>query len=190
MLFNKYKTMPLIPYRIVEYLALYNENIWKILKYDGYDCLSQDNLTFDEKLQLIWKREGNQQDYNIFFTQLVENMIIDSTTILKIYKALTTPRNTLTGVAAYEFDILYGGKISLIEYEGVPCNRGDVMETELLKTLNGADVGGVGELQFNVQLSTSSRSTLNLGNNKTFTGTSLILGVQLLDVGGNEGECS
>lgn len=189
MAFNLYQGMPFIPYKIIQYLALNNENIWKILKYDDYDCLSKPNLTLAEKMDLVWNRQGNQEDYNVFFTQLVENSILESTTILKIYKIITTPRDSIHGVAGYEFDILYGGKIALIDYDGIPCNRGDVMESEILQTLNGADVGGVGLLQFNAKLTSMSRSNLNLGNSKTFTGTSLIMGVELIDVGGDGESC-
>ena len=106
MLYNKYEFMPYIPYKIVEYLATNNENLWKILKYNDYDCLSKPNLTFEEKIALIWNTEGNQESYSIFFSQLVENMIPDSKSILKIYKVLTTPRNTIQAVGSYEFDIL------------------------------------------------------------------------------------
>ena len=42
--YNAYKSMPYIPYRIIEYLANNNENIWKILKYNTYDCLSREDL--------------------------------------------------------------------------------------------------------------------------------------------------
>lgn len=189
MLFNHYEFMPYIPYKIVEYLATNNENLWKILKYNDYECLSKPNLTFEEKIAMIWNREGNQQDFSIFFSQLVENMIPDSKSILKIFKVLTTPRDTIRAVGSYEFDILYGGKIALVEYNGIPCNRGDVVEAEILKTLNGADVGGVGMLQFNTKLSTASRSSLNLGNSKTFTGTSLVLSVELSDLGESDTTC-
>lgn len=189
MLYNKYEFMPFIPYRVIEHLAVHNDNLWKILKYNDYDCLSKPDLTFEEKLALIWNQEGNQEDYNVFFSQLIENMIPESKTILKLYKILTTPKDTIRGVSSYEFDILYGGKIALVKYNGIPCNRGDVVEAELLKTLNGADVGGVGMLQFNTKLSSASRSSLNLGNSKTFTGTSLILNVEMSDVGDNTDLC-
>ena len=184
--YNTYKSMPYIPYRIIEYLANNNENIWKILKYNTYDCLSREDLTFDEKMKLIWSHEGNQEDYGIFFTALVENMIPVSKTILKIYKDVTIPRGRVNAVAGYEFDILYGGKISLIEYNGVPCNRGDVCEMEILSTLNGVEIGEVGKLEFNTQQLSASRSALNIGDNKSFTGTSLMLAVDVSDTGDYE----
>ena len=184
-MYNKYISMPYIPYRIIEYLANNNENLWKILKYNTYDCLSEDDLTFEEKMELVWSHEANQEDYKIFLTALVENMIPVSGTIIKIYKEMTLPRNHINAVAGYEIDILYGGKIALVEYNGIPCNRGDVCEAEILSTLNGVEVDGVGKLEFSMKKLGSSRSSLNIGDNKSFTGTSLIMGVDISDIGDN-----
>ena len=187
--YNKFVSMPFIPYRIMEYLAYNNENIWKILRYDTYDCLSKSNLTFDEKMDLIWKNQGNQQDYRVFLTWLVENMIPDSITLLKLFRYNTMPQNNLEAYATYEFNLLYGGKIALIDYQGVPCSRGDVLEAEILQTLNGKDVGGVGMLQFNRQVSSVSHSQLNIGNNETFEGISLWMGIYINEVGADAYGC-
>lgn len=185
-MYNDFISMPYIPYRIIEYLAYNNENLWKILKYNTYDCLSEEDLTFEEKMGLIWSHESNQEDYRIFFTALVENMIPTSETMLKIYKDITIPQSRVNAIAGYEFDILYGGKISLIEYNGVPCNRGDVCEAEILSTLNGVEIGGVGRLEFNIEKISASRSALNIGDNKNFTGTSLLLAIDISDIGDDE----
>ena len=184
-MYNDFISMPYIPYRIIEYLANNNENLWKILKYNTYDCLSEDDLTFEEKMELVWSHEANQEDYKIFLTALVENMIPVSGTIIKIYKEMTLPRNHINAVAGYEIDILYGGKIALVEYNGIPCNRGDVCEAEILSTLNGVEVDGVGKLEFSMKKLGSSRSSLNIGDNKSFTGTSLLMGVDISDIGDN-----
>lgn len=181
--YNDYKMMPYIPYRIIEYLATNNENLWKILKYNTYDCLSEDDLTFDEKMKLIWNSQLKQEDCNIFFSDLIEDSIPAEKTILKIYKYFTIPQDIIHADALYEFDILYGGKISLIDYNGYPCNRGDVFEAELLSTLNGVNVGGVGMLEFNRKKSSMSKSGLNIGDNKSFTGTSLIMVTDISNIG-------
>lgn len=187
--YNTYSFMPMIPYRIMEYLAYNNENLWKILKYEDYYCLSKPALSFQQKMELIWKQQGDQQNYNVFLTYLVENMILESTTILKLFKYNTIPQNNIIGYSTYEFNLLYGSKISLIEHQGVPCSRGDVLEAEIISTLNGKDVGGVGMLQFNTQVSPASRSQLNIGNNKTFEGVTLMMGVKMDDLGMEEGSC-
>ena len=187
--YNDYARLPFIPYKIVEYLAMNNENIWKLLKYDSYDCLSKPDLTLSEKMELVWT-EGRQEKKRLFLTNLIEDMIGDSTTVIKINKLNTAPKDHLQSVTSYEFSILYGGKISMVSYEGIPCNRGDIFEYELLSTLNGVNVGGVGTMQFNNKLSSFSRSANNIGNNKTYTGVNIIMGVLTTNIKAQKGnEC-
>lgn len=182
--FNKFLTLPFIPYRIVVALTQ-NDNFFKLLKYNTYNALSMPNLTEDEKLQLICKDFDDMHNYNIFLTNVEPNELVNSKTILKLYRYDTLPINHIVSTISYRFDILYGTKNALVDYQGVPCPRVDVMEMELMKTLNGADVAGVGKLQFNHDLSRLCRSTLNIGNNYTFTGTSIVMATQLADLGGD-----
>jgi hypothetical protein len=179
MLFNDFATMPYIPYKIIEYLANNNENIWKLMAYGTYDALTKPNLTLNEKLALVWKGESKQESYNVFLNRTVNNAEPNATTILKLYRYETNPKDHLKATLSYEFDVLFGSKISLVEYNDIPCNRGDVFEEQILSTLNGTDVGGVGVLQFNHKLSTLARSGMNIGNNSTYSGVSIIMNVQV-----------
>lgn len=178
MLFNQLTMMPYAPYRIIEYLANSNQNIWKMMYYKSYDCLSQADLTLDQKLALIWRGASDQKEYNVFMNRTIDDAEPEATCILKLYRLDTLPENHILATSCYEFDFLFGSKISLVEYNGLPCNKGDVFETELMQTINGVDIGGVGLLQFNHELSTMARSGLNLGNNKTYSGDSIIMSVQ------------
>ncbi len=180
--FNKFTSLPFIPYRIIVELTK-NDNFFKLLKYNTYNALSMPNLSEDEKLELICKDFDDMHNYNIFLTNIEPNELVSSKTILKLYRYDTVPENQVLATICYKFDILYGTKNALVEYQGVPCPRVDLMEMELMKTLNGADVAGVGFLQFNHDLSRLCRSTLNIGNNYTFTGTSIVMATQMADVG-------
>lgn len=182
-LYNQYSALPYIPYNILKYLVENNENIWKLLKYNTYDALSKENLTHDEKIALLWTQQDNQERYRVFLTNLLSNMIPDATSMLRIYRIGTTPINHLLGTSVYEFDMLFGDKIAMVEYENTPCNRADVFEMELLKTLNGKEVSGVGVLQFNQKVSVLSRSVMNIGNDKTYTGISILMAVNIGNIG-------
>lgn len=181
--FNKFTSLPFIPYKILVAL-MDNDNFFKLLKYNTYDALSKPALSEDEKVAMICTDVDDMQNYNIFLTNVEPNELISSKTILKVYRYDTLPENSTLATICYRFDILYGTKNSMVGYNGVPCSRVDVMEMELMKTLNGADVAGVGMLQFNHELSRLSRSTLNVGNNYTFTGTSIIMATQIADIEG------
>ena len=106
-LYNDYKFMPYIPYRILEYLANNNENLWKILKYDTYDCLSKEDLTNILKLK----------DFGIIaqYEKLLEvdniKLEIDESAVLKIvdiaYKSTTGARSLKQVMEKIMLDIMF-----------------------------------------------------------------------------------
>ena len=184
-MFNRLTALPKVPYNILSYLALSPsaENIWKMLKYNSYDALSQPNLSFDEKMDLVW-REGTQEKFGVFFTNLVEDAITESKCIFKCYQYyIHANPNSYNSTVVYAFDFLYGGNMSLVGYEGVPVNRGDLFIHEVLKTLNGVDVGGVGKLIFDDNQSRYDAGRSVIGDSKKFTGVTLYLSTMIGDIG-------
>lgn len=178
LLYNSYETVPYIAYNIVNHL-LKNEVIWKILKYDDYDALSKDDLTDDEKIDMIWRGQENQEDYNVFLTPMEVDIIDDSKTRLKIYDYMIVGQNKDIGILLMRFNILCFNKSTMIEYNGIPCSRLTVMKAELLKELNGADVGGVGVMEMNNELQRYCGSTQDSGNNKNVIGDTLTMALQI-----------
>ncbi|MBQ0141792.1 MAG: hypothetical protein KBT06_03155 [Prevotellaceae bacterium] len=182
-MYSSLSQLPKGLYNILTYLALNNENIWKMMKYNSYDALSHPNLSMGEKLAFLWKH-GAQEEYSLFFTNLVEDEICESKCILKMYQYYihANPSQYLSTIV-YAFDFLYGGTMSLVDYDGVPANRGDLFVHEIMATLNGADIDGVGKLQFNDKLSRYSAARSVIGNSKTFTGESVYMTVLMGDAG-------
>lgn len=168
---------------MLKYLALEDEIIWKLLKYSDYDALSQPNLTFSEKMDLIWKNGDPQEDYGVFFTNLIEDAIPESKFILKVYNFYIQPKELYSGVVIYCLEALYGGKMSLVDYNGIPISRGDLFINRVLSVLNGADVNGVGKMTFCDDMSRYDFARSVVGNSKTFTGVQLFLSVMVGDTG-------
>lgn len=185
-MYNSMSRLPWIPYKILEYLALNDEILWKLLAYNDYDALSKPNLTFSEKMDLIWKT-GPQERFGVFFTMLVEDAIPESKCILKIYDYYIHANQLYTGTVVYAFDFLYGGQMSLVEYNGIPVSRGDLFINRILEVLNGVEVGGVGKLVFFDDMSRYDLARSIIGNSKTFTGVQLFMSVDVGDVGRDEG---
>jgi hypothetical protein len=102
---------------------------------------------------------------------------------MKVYKYQTAPVTNVRAVLSYRFDIMFGSKIPLVKFNGITCNRGDVIEMEIMKTLNGEDVAGVGFLQYDERLSALCSSRVGIGNNYTFTGLTIVMATQVADVG-------
>lgn len=185
-MYNSLSALPTIPYNILVYLARQDEIIWKLLKYNSYDALSKPDLTFDEKLALIW-RSGAQEKYGVFFTMLVEDAICESKSIMKIYDYYIHANELYTSTAVYAFDFLYGGQMSLVDYNGTPVSRGDLFINRILTVLNGAEVGGVGKLTFFDNMSRYALGKAVIGNSKTFTGVQLFMAVNVGDTGEEHG---
>lgn len=182
-MYNSLSALPNSLYNILEYLVVHNENIWKMLKYNSYDALSYPNLTVKEKLDFLWKT-GQQEKYSVFFTNLIEDEIAVSKCIFKLYTYyIHANPNAYLATSVFAFDFLYGGEMSLVDKDGIPVNRGDLFIHEILSTLNGAEIGGVGKLQFNDDLSRYTAARSVIGNSKTFTGVTLYLSTLMGDSG-------
>ena len=82
MAFNNYKEMPQLPYKVIATLLTEEsesaENFWKLLKYADVEALSKPNLTYDEKVALIWRGDSIEQNYNVFLKPLVGSSLDDA----------------------------------------------------------------------------------------------------------------
>lgn len=185
-MYNSLSTMPFVPYNVLTYLATQEEIIWKLLKYPEYEALDKPDLTFDEKMSMIWKK-GPQEDYNVFFTNLVEDAIPESKCIFKCYQYYIQPSELYVSTCIYAFDILFGGQMALVEYQGLPVSRGDLMVQRIVECLNGVSVNGVGRFVFSLDQSRYDLGRSVIGNSKTYTGFQLFMSVLIGDSGKSEG---
>lgn len=185
-MYNSLSRLPTIPYNIMVYLAKSTDPIadvfWKMLAYKDYKTLSHEPLTFQQKMKLVWA-QGKQDTYSVFLTNLIEDAMAESKQIVKIYQYYIHASELYTSTVVYAFDCLYGGQMSLVEYNGVPVNRGDLFIHCILTLLNGVEVGGVGKLTFLDDMSRYSAARSIIDNNKTFTGVQLYMAVNVGDTG-------
>ena len=189
-MYNSLSRLPTIPYNIMVYLAKSGDPIaeifWKMLAYKDYKALSHEPLTFQQKMKLVWA-QGKQDTYSVFLTNLIEDAMAESKQIVKIYQYYIHASELYTSTVVYAFDCLYGGQMSLVEYNGIPVNRGDLFIHCILALLNGVEVGGVGKLTFLDDMSRYSAARSTIGNNKTFTGVQLYMAVDVGDAGTEDG---
>lgn len=189
-MYNSLSRLPTIPYNIMVYLAKSTDPVaeifWKMLAYKDYKALSHEPLTFQQKMKLVWA-QGKQDTYSVFLTNLIEDAMAESKQIIKIYQYYIHASELYTSTVVYAFDCLYGGQMSLVEYNGIPVNRGDLFIHCILALLNGVEVGGVGKLTFLDDMSRYSAARSTIGNNKTFTGVQLYMAVDVGDAGTEDG---
>lgn len=188
-MFNQLTPMPFIPYKIISHLAkdVKAEGLWKLLKYNTEDALSKPNLTLAEKMALLCRNNADQNKYSVFLTRLIENEQIEERTILKIYKIATIAEDRYISTCAYAFDVLTGAKSSIVDYDGIPCSRLDVMEQILVKSLNGIGVNGVGQFVCDRDLHRACGAAYGIGNNTNYEGVQVVMAVRVSDL--NDREC-
>ena len=187
MAFNDFKEMPQIPYKIVATLLTETsqaaEDFWKLLKYTEVDALEKDNLTYDEKVALIWTGDSIEQNYNVFLKPLIGSSLdtAEAQTQLRVFRYTTMPITRFESVISFEADFITNEKTSLVYQNGLLCERTDLMEAFFLDIMNGRDIEiGSGFVTFDRELSRSCNSQLNIGNSKTFYGRSLVMALEFI----------
>lgn len=199
--FNQFSNLDSIDMRIINYLRDTEceevERIWKLLRYSTIRALFEKPLTKEEKNSLIY-RDEDQMTKRVFNFPLVEDTITDTCSILKVYIHSIEPtthltakvnieidilsHNNLTNVYNDESDLLDGGRE--IEEKIITKNRNNILLKSILKVLNGANIEGVGMLQFNMELTKESKVQNRLNNQDNFYGYSLVMSCIMSDLNG------
>ena len=187
MAFNNYKEMPQLPYKVIATLLTEEsqsaEDFWKLLKYADVEALSKPNLTYEEKVALIWRGDSIEQNYNVFLKPLVGSSMDDAEaqTQLRVFRYTTQPVTRFEAVMTIEADFITNGKTCLVYQDGLLCERTDLMESLFLDVMNGRDIEiGSGVVMFDRELSRSCNSQLNIGNSKSFYGRSLVMALEFI----------
>lgn len=141
-----------------------NDNICKLLKYNDSFALFED-ITEDEKYELI-NQDGDTTNTRIFYQPFNNNTITDERSELRIYYYSFKPDNLYLTKANIGFDLVIHNNLWRLE-QGK--QRPTSLFREILKSLNGQEVDGVGELIF-----LDAPCVLRFFN-KSFTGYSFMM---------------
>ena len=199
--FNKFHNLDSIETRIINYLKDTNTDdcnrLWKLLKHSDMKALYKDNLSATDKKNLIYQ-DRNEVDCRVFTFPYIEDNFTEVCSVIKVYMYSVQPVNHLISIVNIGIDILTHNKISNVyndesdildggrevEENISTKNRNAVMLKAILATLNGADVEGVGVLQFNKELSDKCQAEMKLSNNRNFYGYTVVLSCQMSGMGG------
>lgn len=202
--FNRFSNLDSVQERIINYLILTNttdiNRIWKLLKYNTIDALLKDDLTQEEKAKLVDNDGIHQSEKKVFRYPFIEDAFTVESSILRIYVDNLIPKNHLYSTVNIGFEIISHNKISNvyndasdeieqeriyrpIEKEVYIKDRNTVLLKSLLSALNGADVSGVGVLQFNSKESPFDNAKYGIFNNKNYSGFRLIMSCGMSGVG-------
>ena len=182
--YNQYDGLQNFTLLIIQHLMLNNEDIWKLLKYDTQDALEKPNLTREEKAKLIYPGAsgGDMDDYRVFRTPYLDDLTTNQQAQLRVYLESITPDTRLYGTVDVNIEVICHVKmIELNDYQ----NRAESIVWQVIKTLNGADVGGIGKLFFDRNGSFYDLIKMNRYNNRNFYGYTITMSTKM----GNVSEC-
>lgn len=164
--FNNFKGVSRIPYFIVSELLWNNEDIWKLLYYTApvNDPLSQPNLTAEQKHSLIYNGKGEENHYRVFFTTFPkQKQFTLQSQQIRIYRVRSMPNDSEISNVSWAFELPCHEDIDTITIDNgqTLVNRTDLLTELLFDILNGAEIGGIGVLQFNNDSSNNFNDALD-----------------------------
>lgn len=188
--FASYLKVSEIPYIIIEKLALSETNIsqkiWKLLKYTTTDALGKPNLTFEEKMEMVWtpdKQNSTQQNlFTVFLKPLISSSLNtdESQTQLKIFRNTINALDQYSSVINFEFNVIVNEMASMVYNENnILVEKTDLLESLLLDELQGLDLGvGSSSLMFTRISGGICDSQLSINNGKSLYGRSFIMALR------------
>ena len=160
----------MLPYNIIAYLMENNENIWKLLKYNGNDALDKPNLTLEEKSALIYNGEIDGDGYRVFMNEFIDDAFVDMISMIRIFPVATFPDSRVVAIQDMVCQIVVHNKIDMLNSY---CTRLDSIIEEFISTLNGADIGGLGVLFMDSDRRRSNGVMRGFSNNRNFYGAKI-----------------
>lgn len=122
--FNRFVNLDNIEWNIIMYLVdsqtKYAKNIWKILKYDTEDCLLKDDVSRQDRLDLIYTNNGDSSVKRVFMTPYTDDGWTQQSSHLHIFVDTIEPKNHLTAVVNISVETIIHNKISNIFGEADP----------------------------------------------------------------------
>lgn len=204
--FNRYTNLDSVEWRIIKQLldssSKHAENIWKSLAYPTSNCLLQDNLSRTDKINLIYTGDGLSTAKRVFMMPYVDDAWEEQAARLDIFVSGITPKNHVISTVNVTFEILVHNKINNIigDADGESSltnpteldSNGDIIipyksrATLLLKSVlaefNGTHVEGIGQLQHNITMNSSSQTLRKVWNNRAYFGYEITLSTLLSGV--------
>lgn len=203
--FNRFPNLDSIEDRIIYYLISpnkknkdeikYTKDIWKLIYYSDANALNLPEPNYRDIVKLISKPNQPQTESRIFRSPHFEDAWGEQCSLIKTYIDSIVPNNALYSTVNIGVDVIVHNKIidinvsendsssiidivDGIEYKISTISRVSALTKAILYLLNGADVAGVGKLQFNNDgISNYSQVQYGIWNNRNFEGNKIIIGV-------------
>lgn len=151
--YASYSEYPKFSYHCIDYLMNNNEDIWKLLKYGENTALIMPNLTLQEKAELIYDGSPDTTKYRVFLDRGQDDALTQEQCIIKISPTRISPVNRTVGKISMLFEVYCHYKMNHIKADSYYTTRIDYITQQIIQTLNGSEVGGLGVMYLNASQS-------------------------------------
>lgn len=200
---NRLATLNGIEDRIIYYLLSPNNKteeelkathtIWKLLMYNTGDALNKKLPTYKKVTSLIANDDITQSDKRIFRSPHFEDAFLTEATLLKVYIDSIIPSDPYKAVVNVGIDIITHNKciniaadeedkgppidiVDGVEYYVGTKSRISVLTQAIISLLNGANIQGVGLMEFSGQMNRFQQAQYGIWNNRNFEGIKVVMG--------------
>jgi hypothetical protein len=169
-----------LPYNCIKYLLGKDELIWKLLKYSDPDAWNKPDLTYEQKIALIYNGEDNTINYRVFLDRGQPDVNTFENCQIRIANYSVFPENRVVGTISMVFEVYTHYKNNhLSNYK----TRNDVIINRMRQVFSGANInsegdgmGTMGKLFFDRMGSESNRQ--EIGGQLPYLGTWMIMSVK------------
>ena len=197
--FNRFQNLDGLEAKMVSHLVKsqtkFADIIWKLLKYNSLDALSQPTVSEAERWEMVCYDNGDPVSKRVFFSPFVDDAWQVQCSSLYIYVENVLPIDHLRSTVGITIETVTHRKISAINGDGdeflYPLanpndsdgkdnvvvafkNRATVLLKCILAEFNGLYLDGAGYLQFNMKMPIKCKATMPLYNRRSYYGHSIV----------------
>lgn len=166
--------------------------IWRLLMYNDINAMNKPLPKYSDVVKLICNDEITQTNKRIFRSPHMEEAFTEQCSLIKIYIDSIIPQNEYVAQTNYGVEVISHNKIINVKVaeedqtvidivDGIEVkvetkSRVTMLTQAVLSLLNGADIAGVGRLQFNAGNFRYNQAQYGVWNNRNFEGMKIVIG--------------
>lgn len=166
--------------------------IWRLLMYNDINAMNKPLPKYSDVVKLICNDEITQTNKRIFRSPHMEEAFTEQCSLIKIYIDSIIPQNEYIAQTNYGIEVICHNKIINVKVaeedqavidivDGIEVkvetkSRVTMLAQAVLSLLNGADIAGVGRLQFNAGNFRYNQAQYGVWNNRNFEGMKIVIG--------------
>lgn len=152
--YNTFSNLADYPYECIKALINNDEMIWKLLKHNTADAWNATDLSYSEKVSLIYNGADNTTDFRVFMEQGQPDVNTFENCQIRVSNHSVYPENRAIGTVSMVIEVYSHYKTNhLSNYK----TRNDVVMQRMLEVLNGRNIDSLGRLYFDRLAGESNR---------------------------------